>query len=178
MIYPFYTDQEAERAIRAAGLDMKAGPDPSLLSCCSMLVERLSGLSFPPEVCARFAVRCGAHYDPPGTLLLMGALAGRFSLRLQYSEDARAAFDGLRPGMSDIVRYSDRLHTRASGFLLADGADSGEISVLDPAYMKGKGLPRTLKRSIRSVDDHILLPADTFFDLYGEQFQLFCFSAE
>ena len=51
--------------------------------CASMLIERLPGISFPPEEAVRFARRCGAR-DRFGTnfYILGGALAGRFDLKM------------------------------------------------------------------------------------------------
>ena len=178
MNYPFYAAQDADTALNSMAFRNPEAEflNRSCISCCSMLVERMLGLSFPPELCANFAVRSGVGSDPFQFSLLAGAIAGRFSLQLRYSNDPEQAIRMIADGAKSIVQYEYRQKSIQNGFVMVDSLKDKEITVLNPSYQKGKGLPRERKRMISLHDDYLLMPLEIFHEFYGENARFYLYS--
>ena len=115
---------------------------------CSMLIENMLGVPFPPEEAAAFFLECGARADV-GTNLYVGAkaVAGRFGLSVRDTKDAREAFLFLREkrGMVIANTYGDRpedgyigVFSDSGHYILLTGVEGEKVRVLDPMYRPGR----------------------------------------
>lgn len=167
MSYPFYTAADTTaQLIRIPGYDALDLPCPSdALACASMLIERLCELSFPPELCLRLAELSGMTGEADGFQLLAGALSGRFSLRLRVTDDIDRAISLLDEGTMAILRVPSPRDGVIRHILLCRQGD-GYVYLLDPGYNRGKGIPRHHKRTMKQQGEFLLVPLDTFRQLY------------
>ena len=166
MSYPFYTAAETATQlsrIPGYGAEPPVCP-PDALACASMLVERLCGLSFPPELCVRLAELCGAAENVSAFPLLAGALSGRFSLKLRVTGNADRALKQLGENSMAILQFPRPQGCDRS--ILVSGLIGGYVHVLDPGYDRGKGIPRQQKRTLKQQDEFLLVPPETFVQLY------------
>ena len=152
MIHPFYTLHDADASIQAIQQNQtqEIHLDRSGICCISMLVEQMLELSFPLEVCARFALRCGAATEPDGIKLLAGAVAGRFSLRLCLIRNVDEAFRLIESGGRAVI-------SEPGHYILLEQLNDQRYLLTDPAHPKGKGMPRILKRQILSEGDRLII---------------------
>ena len=169
MGYPFYTTEEAEKALQVRGYQTDAQSKGSIIGCTCMLVERMTGLSFPPELCLRFAERCGMITDPTGYMLLAGAIAGRFSLQLRYYNNQSDALSSWTQDAKAIVYDNEAGTLPGSRVFLIDRFENDTMYVLNPDYPGGKHFPRNRKKLLRIQDEYMLMTADICRELYGDQ---------
>ncbi len=115
---------------------------------CSMLIENMLGVPFPPEEAARFFLECGARADV-GTNLYVGskAVAERFGLSVTDTEDAGEAREFLRAGRGMVIAntYGDRpedgyigVFSDSGHYILLTGLEGEKVRVLDPMYRPGR----------------------------------------
>ncbi len=176
MGYRLYISEESEQAIdRILNVSNEQRSVSSAAICCaSMIVERMLDLSFPPELCAHFAARCGALSDDTGFVLLAGAIAGRFSLKQTIcSEDA--ALEKIRNGAKGIVRYHF-IQDDTMRYYLIDQISNGFVYIVNPSIQQGKGMPRSKKRLIQSTDEYMIIPFESYRVFFPENAQYFIFS--
>ena len=115
---------------------------------CSMLIENMLNLPFPPEEAARFFLACGARADVGTNLYIASkAVAERFGLRVRDTEDAREAYDFLQAkrGMVIANTYGDRpeegyigVFSDSGHYILLTGVEGEKVHVLDPMYRPGR----------------------------------------
>ena len=104
MGYQVYISEESEQSIqRIAQINGYGYHLNSVYICCaSMMVERMLDLSFPPEMCAQFALRCGVT-EEADFLLLAGAIAARWARIKGPAFDAAAGAVWLHGAASDAL---------------------------------------------------------------------------
>ena len=169
MGYPFYTTEEAEKALQVRGCQDDSRFSGGVISCTSMLVERMTGLSFPPELCLRFAERCGTMTDPTGYMIFAGAIAGRFSLQLRYYTDLADVLSSWEPDAKAVVYDNEAETPSESRIFLIDRYENGTLYVLNPDYPGGKRFPRNRKKLLRIQDEYMLMTKDVYQELYGDR---------
>ena len=173
MGYRLYISEESEQAIK--GIVNTNGVISNAAVCCaSMLVERMLDLSFPPELCAHFAVQCGALSDETGFVLLAGAIAGRFSLKNMICGE-ELALDEIRNGAKGIVRYPHAQDAQMRYYLI-DHISGNTVFIINPSIQQGKGMARSKKRLIQTKDEYWAIPYESYRIFYPEDAQYFVFS--
>lgn len=114
---------------------------------CTMILENLLGLDFPPEEAARFAKAAGAR-EGFGTnyYILADAMAENFPLNLVVTEDCEEMIEFMRAkkGMVVANTYGDRdgytgVFSDGGHYVVVTEAEGDEICVLDPMYKEGSG---------------------------------------
>ena len=175
MGYQVYISEESEQSIqRIARINGYERPLNSVYICCvSMLVERMLDLSFPPEMCAQFALRCGVT-DHSDFLLLAGAVAGRFSLHHSVCEEEEA-FQRVSNGGKSIIEFSSTAETRPRYYLL-DHIKKNQLYIINPCLLQGKGIPRNKKRLIQTKDEYSIVPKDVYKTFYPNSAKYYVFS--
>ena len=177
MGYRLYISEESEQAIdRVTGISgRKQTLSTAAVCCASMLVERMLDLSFPPELCACFAVRSGALSDETGFYLLAGAITGRFSLKHTIC-DEKNALEQICSGAKGIVRDRNEPDGQMRYYLI-DQLSSKTVFVINPSLQQGKGMSRSNKRLIQMKDEYMLIPLESFRVFFPENAQYFVFTA-
>ena len=115
---------------------------------CSMLIENMLHIPFPPEASAAFFLECGARAEVGTNLYIASeALARRFGLRVTDTEDAGEAYAFLARGEGMVIAntYGDRpeegyigVFSDGGHYILLTGAENGRVRVLDPMYRPGR----------------------------------------
>ncbi|MBQ8952510.1 MAG: hypothetical protein IJ048_00205 [Clostridia bacterium] len=115
---------------------------------CSMLIENMVGVPFPPEEAARFFLACGARADVGTNLYVASkAVAERFGLLVRDTEDAGEAYDFLKAGCGMVIAntYGDRpeegyigVFSDSGHYILLTGVRGEKVCVLDPMYRPGR----------------------------------------
>lgn len=115
--------------------------------CCgSMVIEALCGISFPPEVCARFAKKSGAR-EGFGTdmSIFAPAISKRFQLNVIKTTDTDEVLSFLREKKGLVIAntagnredwigvFSDSRH-----YVVAVEAQENTVEVWDPLYQPGR----------------------------------------
>lgn len=112
----------------------------------SMMMENMLGIPFPLTECAKLAMDCGAR-EGYGTdfYIFSKALAERFQLPMEETEDAERAIEFLRAGKGMVVAnvqgnregytgvFSDSGH-----YILLIAAEGDRVAVLDSCYRPGR----------------------------------------
>ena len=176
MAYRLYISEEAEQSIQRFMQSENHGRPLNTASVCciSMLVERMLGLSFPPDICIQFAFRCGANTDSSDISLLAGAIAGRFSLKLALCQE-KEAFDLIRQGGKAIVQYHIPTEIPRRYYLF-DEIKNSDAYIVNPSVQQGKGMTRNKKRLIQIKDDYIIIPLEHYHVFFPENALYFVFT--
>ncbi len=175
MGYRFYSMEETGKVMkRFMNPDDAGNLNESLIACHCMLADRMLGLSFPPEQCVQFARRVGLTGEQPDPLLLAGAFAGRFSLRLRIGRGFEA-LSSLGRGGYAVVGCAGPSPAETH-LILAERMGDGGFRVLDPACPGGKGLLRARKRLTKTDEEYILIPDSVFSQVYPDVQLVMAFS--
>jgi len=113
--------------------------------CAAMVVEGLTGGSFPPEQAAAFAIKSGARVSGGTDFRVLGkALAKAYGLTLTCSSDAAELTAHLcRGGWAVVNVGGDRaghigVFSNAGHYIVARGMEGGSIVLWDPGNYSGK----------------------------------------
>ena len=176
MGYQVYISEESEQSIqRITQINGYGYHLNSVYICCaSMMVERMLDLSFPPEMCAQFALRCGVT-EETDFLLLAGAIAGRFSLHHAICNEEEA-FARVNDGAKAVLEFTLSAEGRRRYYLL-DHIRKNQLYIINPSYQQGKGIPRSKKRLIETKDEYSIVPKDVYGTFYPENGKYYVFSA-
>ena len=175
MLNHVYISEESEQAIhRITGINGYSQSLNCVYICCmSMLIERMLDLSFPPDMCAQFALRCGVT-EENGLPMLSAAVAGRFSLRHTECEQENALAQ-IAAGAKGIVRMTFPAEEKQRYYLIDQVKKTG-IYMINPSLQQAKGIPRSKKRLIQIKDGYMIVPKDVYVTLCPENAQYFVFS--
>ena len=178
MAYRLYISEEADQSIqRFMPANRKNRPLNAASSCSvSMLVERMLGLSFPPDICAQFAISSGATTDSSDISFLAGAISGRFSLRLLLCQEEEA-FELIQHGGKAIIQYHipSEIPRR---YYLFDEIRASSAYIVNPSIQQGKGMPRNKKRLIQIRDDYMIIPLEHYREFFPENALYFVFLSQ
>ena len=145
------------------------------ICCISMLVERTLNLSFPPDLCAHFAARCGVTSNTEDSfLILAGAISGRFSLGLSVCQEENAILK-VKDGAKAIVQFQSSPNTEMKFYLL-DHYARNILYMINPSLKQGKGFSRNKRRLIQQKDAFTLIPLESYHEFYPEDAQYYVFS--
>ena len=177
MAYRLYIAEDYEQTIQQI-LDIDGQNGNALcasICCISMLVERTLDLSFPPDLCAHFASRCGVSKDLTDSFqVLAGAVSGRFSLKLTIcGEDD--AISKVKDGGKAIVQFSSSADGQMKYYLF-DHYNKNTFYMVNPSLQQGKGLPRSKKRLIQQSDEYTLIPLESYRVFYPEDARYYVYS--
>ena len=145
------------------------------IMCASIMVERMLDLSFPPDACAQFAVRCGLGTDPTHYLSLAAALSGRFSLKLEL-EDEDKAFSHIRSGSKAVVHFLPSAENTIEKFYLLDQIRDETLYIINPSLAQSKGMPRSRKRLIQIKDELMMVPIEHYHTLFEDKARYYVFT--
>lgn len=138
--------------------------------CAAMVVEGLTGGSFPPEQAVAFAIACGARVSGGTDFRVLGkAVTRRFGLTMRTENRIAALTRHLRQGGWAVVNVGgDRaghigVFSNAGHYIVARGLDSGgNIILWDPGNYSGKY--RRAGREEVTVRQNDLLAAPALVD--------------
>ena len=112
--------------------------------CASMIVEGLTGKTWPPEESAKYAIKAGARITG-GTDMerLASCIAKDYGLSFKTTDDLSALIAHLPTGMAVINVGGDRsgytgLFSDGGHYITATGLNNGKIVIYDPGYYPGK----------------------------------------
>ena len=112
--------------------------------CASMIVEGLTGKTWPPEESAKYAIKAGARITG-GTDMerLSSCIAKDYGLSFKTTDDLSALIAHLPTGMAVINVGGDRsgytgLFSDGGHYITATGLNNGKIVIYDPGYYPGK----------------------------------------
>jgi hypothetical protein len=114
--------------------------------CASMIVEAMTGQSFPPEEGAILAKACGAREGFGTSMVIYGPVfAEKFGMRCIITEDSKEALKFLQDkrGMVIANTKGDRedwigVFSDARHFVVVAAAEGNEVAVWDPMYRPGR----------------------------------------
>ena len=121
--------------------------------CASMIVENLTGESFPPEESAKFSINCGAR-AATGTdmAILAKALCKRFKLEYQVVSDIAAAARAISGGAMAVANTkggTNGLFSTSGHYVVLAEYQNSSFTVLDPYLYSGKFKTSTRKGKVK-----------------------------
>ena len=164
----YYADDYEQEIRRIAHLyDYQHPLNCALMCSASMAVERMLNLSFPPDLCTRLAIRCGVMDSREGVMILAGAIAERFSLKMNVCH-LEEAVSRVESGARAIIYYAAQTPENIRYYMM-DHVEQGLIFAISPCISQMKGVQRGRRRLIKMKDHYILIPIKAYQELYPEE---------
>lgn len=176
MMHPFYCQMDYQNLpLRTTLPQDKRDAITACLCSSSMMIEGMLDLSFSPDECFRFALRCGLE-DCADSLfpIFCGALAGRFSLRLTEETRLQDVLPRLagprRPWLLLPVRRDGTLigtrQERLSHIVLVNGVHEEGYLMMDPMFRPGRSNRHIRRNRLRQDGDRTVVSQEVLIREY------------